>query len=45
MRALRQLAIERTMPFHELPEAIAYLGTGRVRGKIAITTTQETSTA
>jgi NADPH:quinone reductase-like Zn-dependent oxidoreductase len=30
-------SIERTMPFHELPEAIAYLGTGRARGKIAIT--------
>ena len=38
-------SIERTISFNELPEAIAYLGTGRVRGKIAVTINQEVSTA
>lgn len=37
-------SIEKTMPFHELPGAIAYVGTGRVRGKIAITVHEETGT-
>jgi NADPH:quinone reductase-like Zn-dependent oxidoreductase len=37
--------IERTMAFDKLPEAIAYLGTGRVRGKIAIVLHDEPSSA
>jgi NADPH:quinone reductase-like Zn-dependent oxidoreductase len=44
-RAAVTPSIERTVAFHELPEALAYLGTGRVRGKIAITVDQETSNA
>ncbi len=29
--------IERTLPLHELPEALRYVGTGHARGKIVIT--------
>lgn len=38
-------SIERTMPFDELPEALALVGAGRVRGKISITIQKESNTA